>query len=68
MKIQQSVTFALLTCVGLVAAPVRASGIALFDRLAGTWDVTYEIYDKDGTMRPYHGQVIYSRILGGGAL
>jgi hypothetical protein len=68
MKIQHSVALALLTCVGLAATAVRASGIALFDRLAGTWDVIYEIYDKDGTMHPYHGQVIYSRILDGGAL
>ena len=50
------------------ALPSKAARIALFDRLAGTWDVTYDIYNKDGSVRPYHGQVIYTRILDGKAL
>ena len=50
------------------AEPPAPSQGALFDRLAGTWDVSYEIYDKDGKVRLYHGQVVYSRILDGAAL
>jgi len=68
MNIHRSLTAATLICVALAAAQAHAAEIALFDRLSGTWDVTYDIYDKDGTVRPYHGQVIYSRILNGGAL
>ena len=68
MKLSSSATLAVLMCIGLAGPQANASEIALFDRLAGTWDVAYEIYDKDGTMRPYHGQVIYNRILNGGAL
>jgi hypothetical protein len=45
-------------------APMKA----LFDRLVGTWDVSYEIYDKDGNVRRYRGQAIYTWILDGGAL
>jgi hypothetical protein len=41
---------------------------ALFDRLVGTWDVSYEIYDKDGNVRRYSGQASYAWILDGGAL
>jgi hypothetical protein len=41
---------------------------ALYGRLVGTWDVHYEIYDKDGKVRPYRGQVNYSWILKGGAM
>src|SRR5882724_11117498 len=41
---------------------------ALFDRLVGTWDVSYEIYDKDGNVRRYSGQASYTWILDGGAL
>ena len=41
---------------------------ALFDRLIGTWDVGYEIYDKDGNVRLYRGGVTYAWILDGGAL
>lgn len=41
---------------------------ALFDRLVGTWDVSYEIYDKDGNVRRYSGQATYAWILDGGAL
>jgi hypothetical protein len=43
-------------------------GRALYDRFVGTWDVNYEIYDKDGKVRPYHGQATYSWILDGGAM
>jgi hypothetical protein len=41
---------------------------ALYGRFVGTWDVSYEIYDKDGKVRPYRGQVTYSWILDGGAM
>jgi len=41
---------------------------ALFGRLVGTWDVSYEIYDKDGNARRYRGQVISRWILDGAAL
>ena len=41
---------------------------ALYGRFVGTWDVNYEIYDKDGKVRPYRGQVTYSWILDGGAM
>jgi hypothetical protein len=41
---------------------------ALYGRLVGTWDVHYEIYDQDGKVRPYRGQVNYSWILDGGAM
>jgi len=41
---------------------------ALFDRFIGTWDVGYEVYDKDGKSRPSSGQVTYSWILDGQAL
>jgi hypothetical protein len=46
----------------------KAPESALFDRLVGTWDVSYEIYDKDGNVRRYRGQAIYTWILDGGAL
>src|SRR5947199_5939504 len=46
----------------------RVQEEALFDRLIGTWDVNYEIYDKDGKRRHYRGQVISSWILDGAAL
>ena len=36
--------------------------------LIGRWDVVYEIYDKNGKLRTYHGQVTYQWILDGGAL
>ena len=51
-------------------APHQAIGQerALFDRLIGTWDVSYEIYDKDGKVRLYRGGVTYAWILDGGAL
>ena len=41
---------------------------ALYGRFAGTRDVSYEIYDKEGKVRPYRGQVTYSWILDGGAM
>jgi hypothetical protein len=41
---------------------------ALFGRLVGTWDVSYELYDKDGSVRHYRGQVTYNWILDGGAM
>ncbi len=41
---------------------------SLFRRFVGTWDVTYEIYDKTGNLRRYHGQVVYRWILDGEAL
>jgi hypothetical protein len=41
---------------------------ALYNRFVGAWDVNYEIYDKDGKLRPYRGQVTYSWILDGGAM
>ncbi|HEV2678426.1 MAG TPA: hypothetical protein VGV37_28115 [Aliidongia sp.] len=73
-------TISLLCCAGApadgrtpapaasVAAPTAASGSPLFDRLLGSWDVTYEIHDKDGKLRTYHGQVTYSWILDGAAM
>jgi hypothetical protein len=48
--------------------PAEASQSSLFGRLVGTWDVDYEIYDKDGNVRRYKGQAVYSWILDGGAL
>jgi hypothetical protein len=46
----------------------RVPESALFDRLVGTWDVSYEIYDKDGNLRRYSGQASYTWILDGGAM
>jgi hypothetical protein len=40
----------------------------LFDQLVGTWDVRYEIVDKDGNVRRNRGQVRYGWILDGNAL
>jgi hypothetical protein len=68
MKNVIAVMLASLGCVGLAVPDAQGSGISFFERLSGTWDVTYEIYDKDGTIRPYHGQAIYNRILDGAAL
>ena len=50
------------------ASSASAGDKALFDRLVGTWDVSYEIFDKDGKVRTYRGQVTYSWILDGLAL
>lgn len=68
MKIRRAVTLALPLCLALTLPQARAAPGEVFDRLAGTWDVSYDIYDKDGKLRVYHGQVSYSRILDGGAL
>jgi hypothetical protein len=46
----------------------KAPESALFNRLIGTWDVSYDLYDKDGKVRHLPGQVTYSWILDGGAL
>jgi len=46
----------------------KAPESSLFSRLVGTWDVSYELYDKNGGVRRYRGQVTYSWILDGGAL
>src|SRR6267142_5733220 len=46
----------------------KAPERALLERMTGTWDVTYEIYDKDGKLRQLPGQVTYSWILDGRAL
>jgi len=35
--------------------PAETSQSSLFGRLVGTWDVDYEIYDKNGTVRRYKG-------------
>lgn len=40
----------------------------VFDQLVGTWDVRYELFDKDGKVRRDRGQVLYSWILDGKAL
>jgi len=68
MKFLRCVSLAALLCTGLAVAPAKAADLALFDHLTGTWDVGYDIYDKDGKLRVYHGQVSYSRILNDGAL
>jgi hypothetical protein len=47
---------------------VIVPGSAVLNQLVGTWDVRYEIFDKDGSVRRYHGQVHYSWILEGKAL
>jgi hypothetical protein len=51
-----------------IGPPTIGQERALFDRLIGTWDVSYEIYDKDGKVRRYRGGVTYAWILDGGAL
>ena len=68
MNVRRGVTLAVLMCLGLSLSQAKAAQSALFDRLAGTWDVSYEIYDKDGKQRVYHGQVLYSRIIDGSTL
>src|SRR5229473_1280005 len=65
MKVHYRLTLAALLCFGLAAPWATAAQLALFDRLAGTWDVTYDIYGKDGALSLYHGQVFYNRILNG---
>jgi hypothetical protein len=46
----------------------KAPESAFFDRLIGTWDVSYDLYGKDGKVRQLPGQVTYAWILDGGAL
>ena len=46
----------------------KALDSAFFGRLVGSWDVGYDIYDKDGNVRRYKGQATYTWILNGGAL
>jgi hypothetical protein len=48
--------------------PAKVPRNALFDQLIGTWDVRYEIFDKDGKVRRDRGRVLYSWILDGKAL
>ena len=50
------------------ASVTLAPEIAFYDRLIGTWDVVYDLYDKDGKVRHLPGQVTYAWILGGQAL
>jgi hypothetical protein len=40
----------------------------LLDRLIGTWDVDYTIYDEHGAVRHYVGTAVYQRILDGAAI
>lgn len=49
-------------------APPASQNNAFFERLVGTWDVQYEIYDKDGKLRKLPGRATYAWILGGAAL
>jgi hypothetical protein len=71
----------LLLIASLLSGPVLAGGTpppavaqtktpenAFVDRLIGTWDVTYDLYDKDGKVRHVPGQVTYAWILDGEAL
>jgi hypothetical protein len=53
---------------GSIGSAATGQERALFERLIGTWDVSYEIYDKDGKVRLYRGGVTYAWILDGGAL
>jgi hypothetical protein len=53
---------------GSIGPPAIEQERAVFDRLIGAWDVSYEIYDKDGKVRLYRGGVTYAWILDGGAL
>jgi hypothetical protein len=61
---------ALLGSIATLAGerPAAAPKNALLDQLVGTWDVRYEIFGKDGSVRKYQGQVQYSWILDGKAL
>jgi hypothetical protein len=51
-----------------IGAQAKVAQSALFGRFVGTWDVSYETYDKDGSVRRNRGQVIYGWILDGSAL
>jgi hypothetical protein len=46
----------------------KAPQSALFDHFVGTWDVSYELYGKDGSVRRNRGQATYGWILDGGAM
>jgi len=68
---------ALLVLAGTtaLAAPTTSPGQTshrpdqtLLDRLIGTWDVDYTIYDENGTTRHYLGTAVYQRILDGAAI
>src|SRR5262249_12735746 len=54
--------------VATPAPPAEGQEKALFKRFIGTWDVSYETYDKDGKARHNRGQVTYSWILDGQGL
>jgi len=54
--------------VATAAPQAKVPEDALFHRLVGSWDVSYELYDKNGAIRRYSGQATYTWILDGGAL
>lgn len=74
----------LLLITALLGSPVLAAGtpsavtasvpdaktpeLAFYDRLIGTWDVIYDLYDRNGKLRHLPGQVTYAWILDGQAL
>lgn len=70
-------TLALLILAGPAASAAAAANPeqanrrpeqTLLDRLIGTWDVDYTIYDENGSVRHYLGTAVYQRILGGAAI
>lgn len=65
---QQTSKIAVTDEPAAVEAQAREREETLFDRFVGTWDVSYETYDKDGGSRHNSGQVTYSWILDGQAL
>jgi hypothetical protein len=46
----------------------KDAAIAFHEQFIGTWDVSYEIYDKNGNIRHNLGQVVCSWIIPGQAL
>lgn len=56
------------SALSAAAKPTTKVHNNLFDQLVGTWDVRYEVFDKDGKVRRDRGQVRYSWILNGKAL
>lgn len=46
----------------------RRPAQALLDRLIGTWDVDYAVYDEHGNVKHYLGAAKYRWILGGAAI
>ncbi len=50
------------------APQAKASDSALFGRFIGVWDVSYDTYNKDGSVRRNQGQVTYGWILDGQGL